>query len=209
MPLIPNTKQPLFPHKDGQHTWEKAESTESDDWGLCLRTMVVIDFDGDIFFKSWSKEFPDDFDTCPLVKTKKGYHAYFKRLTEYDDYGIFDRSRFMGAGGDDVDIKTICTTGTSGIISIPPSKNKTYERDFKNHPLQPLSDKLLKFISEKWCRKTITKKFEKNYEFEIVENPNINSISNQIIKNISVICTLLSKERATDYKKWIENWNLS
>ena len=204
IPIPLGEKNPIWPHKDGQHTWEKINKYVNDNWGLVLKTLLIIDFDDKDCYDKWKNLFPEDFDTCPLIGTSKGYHCYFIRPAEYDEWGIFDRSRFQGPDGDDVDIKTICSTGTGGIVAIPPSKNKIFIRDFNDGDLQIPSENLLNHISNTWSRKTSTKKIENDkYVFPEVVTEHINEINPDFVNNIMSICPLLSKKRSDDYHSWI------
>ena len=60
-----------------------------------------------------------------MERTNRGFHYWFKRPAIADSLGYFD-----GAAQREpkIDFKSICSTGTSGVILVAPSPGKTWIR---------------------------------------------------------------------------------
>ncbi|GAX85861.1 hypothetical protein CEUSTIGMA_g13277.t1 [Chlamydomonas eustigma] len=67
----------------------------------------------------------DILNKAPLQKTTKGFHYFFLRPSYADDERIFDGARQCPF---DIDLKTITSTGTRGVLSVHPSKGKEWIR---------------------------------------------------------------------------------
>jgi hypothetical protein len=123
-------KNPKYRHKNGAWTWEKVlkhnkEFGRGKNISILLITLIVIDFDDKDIINVYIKKFPI-LNKCSRVDTKKGAHFYFTRNTLTDLYGLYDKARCFGVNGDQVDFKTICSTGTAGVVIVPPSKDKSW-----------------------------------------------------------------------------------
>jgi hypothetical protein len=128
IPCLPTTKAPMKSHKDGKWNWEAFEKflherPDHPTWGLLLKELCVIDSDDPAW--SLAKELTEPaLQTCPKVATKHGHHFFFLRPDFADAEGYFDGARQHG--GVDVDFKSVCSTGTSGVIIVAPSPGKSW-----------------------------------------------------------------------------------
>jgi hypothetical protein len=117
--------------------------------GLTLREGIII---FDVYCMKWCDYLEDKFpilNTTVCCQTKNGKHYYFKRTAVCNELEIFDGARnlktqrkdmvegleyegyFKQPKDDDmlvipIDKNSVCSTGTGGIIVIPPSPNKTW-----------------------------------------------------------------------------------
>ncbi len=76
--------------------------------------------------KELEERFPTALADVPRTKTSRGMHFWFTRPDEADALGYFDGAGQRQVG---VDFKSVCSTGTSGIIMVPPSTGKTWGVD--------------------------------------------------------------------------------
>ena len=135
MPLKPGTKQPLFAHKE-PGTWSRErreafmrEHPEHTWWGLLLDGLAVVDCD-DAASVAWVEgqlQTPEAKGGCAIQATKKGRHYVYLRPSWADAEGYWDGAR-QSRGGERVDLKTRCRTGTRGLLTVAPSKDKRWER---------------------------------------------------------------------------------
>jgi hypothetical protein len=137
IPLHPKKKQPLYPHKGGTWSWAEfdaffasAAASDGDEqkeetYGILLREICAIDFDDDALAEAFEAEFPCMAE-APMETTRKGRHYLFLRPPWADAVGYFDGARQIP--GLDVDFKSVCSTGTSGVLSVAPSPGKTWVR---------------------------------------------------------------------------------
>ena len=145
-------KRPRHRHADGSWTWARFDETLSrvssgaermPGWGLLLRTLVALDFDSD----EEADRFEADPDVgpylrrAPMERTSKGRHYLFARPAWADSDGYFDGARQRR--GLDVDVKTLCATGTSGMLVVAPSEGKTWVRPPWSGPLEEIPRVLL------------------------------------------------------------------
>lgn len=154
--MIPCTfkKSPIYPHKNNKWNWDlviKNQNLFGPDFhqAILIRNFIVIDIDNKTIAKKFENLF-QDFKTCPLVETSKGYHYYFNRTSEADLAAMFDHSRCFGVGKDEVDFKSICSTGTAGVVVIPPSKGKKWIRPLWNTPLPDFSGEVFDYFFKNW-----------------------------------------------------------
>jgi hypothetical protein len=116
--------------------------------------LIVIDIDCMVWCEHIETAFPS-FGETAVCQTRKGRHYYFKRTAYCKEQGIFDGARnlkeqrkrccellpYEELVGDNtrekkdndllvipIDTKLVCSTGTGGIIVIPPSPNKEWIR---------------------------------------------------------------------------------
>lgn len=148
MPVKRGTKRPMFVHKGGQWTWDafaafnthmrshalsaagggataSACAEEPFDYCLILHDLCIVDFDHEDDADMFATRFAgfSAVRDAPRVKTRKGVHFWFRRTQEADRYGFFDGARQVHPR---VDFKTVCRSGTGGVVMIPPSVDKAW-----------------------------------------------------------------------------------
>lgn len=210
MPLIPETKKPVYPHKNGW-TWDDVENLKFINYGLLCKTICVWDIDDKKTEEKLINLFPDDFNNAPMETTKKGSHYFFLRNYQCDIHNLYDKSRIFGIDNDPVDFKSICSTGTCGVLSIAPSKNKNLVRNFYEYEMKFMSEELINYLVKNWDKNHLThKKIENNIKKFIVEDLPTTDIKNNfpIVKNIELIeakrqVNLLSFKRSDTFSTWI------
>jgi hypothetical protein len=150
MPL--EKKHPMYPHKGASDpwTWDKFDSfainnLDHQNYGLLLDRIIAIDADSVAAVTLLETRFPETL-TCPAQDKHKGRHYFFLRPVIADTRGFFDGARQK----EDLDIavKTICRTGTRGILQVDPSPGKCWipGRELWSIPLTPPSIELLEFL---------------------------------------------------------------
>ncbi len=136
MPL--DHKVPLFRHS-GQHMWDwskvekyREKQPRHISWGLLLDRLCAVDADSQ---ESWhrleaesSTDAAEALSTCPVQETRKGRHYLFLRPAWADEEGYYDGARQSAAkdSGLDVDFKSLCGTGTRGVLVVAPSIHKSW-----------------------------------------------------------------------------------
>lgn len=209
-------KRPLVKHKDGQYTINDYHKHK---W-KCFRTgtliilskdLIVVDVDDQEYVQKYKQMFPI-FNETVSAKTKKGMHFFFK-TTEYSRAArIFDGARSMKDPDTGevlpVDIKTVCSTGTGGIIAIAPSPNKEWI-------VEPIKNKILDLPDEfvdHWRYRTAAK----DTAPEPAENTGkgatgytTNNTYNQKntkydAEEVKGLLDALSFERCDNYSTWIQ-----
>ena len=64
---------------------------ERSTWGMLLgEDLMCLDFDSIEKYEEWKKKFPE-IGTCPLEKTSKGYHCFFKNDVNYTNKTGIDK----------------------------------------------------------------------------------------------------------------------
>jgi Bifunctional DNA primase/polymerase, N-terminal len=150
MPLVPGEKRPLFAHKagasSGAWTWDAwnqwfsslpfsslssstsvtstSASTSTLDIGILLQELCVVDVDDDATAEQLEAEFPI-LAEVPMERTLHGRHYFFERSPLADLHGYYDARRPRHPN---VDFKSVCRTGTAGVIAVTPSPNKSWVR---------------------------------------------------------------------------------
>ncbi|PNH01530.1 putative helicase [Tetrabaena socialis] len=142
MPVVAGTKVPLHCHKDGAWSWDLFDKHMSagDDVGILLRSLCVADFDDVPTALAFEEVFPELLE-APMEQTKKGRHYFFHRPDFCDAEGYFDGARQVS--GVNVDFKSVCTSGTSGLICVCPSTGKVWVRPPWDHAPKDISRELL------------------------------------------------------------------
>ena len=140
MPCPKGTKRPMFGHKCGTWTWDRLAAyrtpsapskgkrpvQEADDYCVVLRELCVLDIDDPQLVRLYEARFPVLLDKdVPCVQTAKGRHYWFRRPVIADTHGYYDGRAQREKG---VDFKSVCRTGTGGIIMVPPSTGKSWIR---------------------------------------------------------------------------------
>lgn len=154
--LIPSRaggKIPRFSHKDGQYT---ASRFLSDGYSQCRdgcliilsEDLIVIDVDDGDIFRKLEGEIPELCETV-CCETAKGRHYYFSATARSRGANMKDGARQMRAPGGEysfpIDIKTMSSSGTGGLISIPPSPNKRWLRELGVARVLPMPDAFVDF----------------------------------------------------------------
>jgi P4 family phage/plasmid primase-like protien len=155
-------KNPLRPHKgaSAKSLWNAWDLELKD---LCAKGLliilrgglIVIDVDDNEMADELELRFPEIKDTSVQL-TRHGRHYFFERSARCDEIKLWDKARslkFIDGDGVEqtlpIDIKTVCSTGTGGVISIFPSPNKQWARAPYDHPPIVIPDTLLDFILER------------------------------------------------------------
>jgi hypothetical protein len=170
-------KQPKFCHKyDPKKTdlWTRQRAKAYGRWHECdalgllldarrddqapgdLRGLLVLDFDTKGLFATYLQKFAE-FTTCPLAKTRHGFHAYFMRSKLCDAMALTDGARqFEDADGKklELDVKSYTKSGvdghsTAGFISVPPSDGKEWIRNLCTTAVTEISDELVGHLCER------------------------------------------------------------
>ena len=123
----------------------------------------MVDFDDEAVYEAWRRDgFAADFDASVLARTRKGYHAWFRRTPLCDELDLTDGpvgSSVLPDGSKvkkPMDIKTLTSVGTParaadgstytyytpGFCAVYPSPNKSWLRSPFEHALLPLPDAL-------------------------------------------------------------------
>ncbi|PNH02251.1 putative helicase [Tetrabaena socialis] len=199
MPVKTGTKEPVRPHKNGAWSWELFELYRKDitDVGILLRDLCVADFDDVDTALSFEKAFPELLE-APKENTRKGCHYFFRRPDYADAEGYFDGSRQHSELP--VDFKSVCSTGTSGLICVCPSPNKVWVRPPWMHPPQDISRELLDSI----CTPRSKSKSKSVSKLDVVHN--IVDPSQSISREDPVVklLHLLSKTRWDLRESWMK-----
>ena len=164
MILKASTKVPAYPHKNGSWTWKAfhdalPKQRDVFNVGILLKSLIVLDFDDEKEADKWVEKF-ESLKTCPLQKTSKGFHFIFRRSALCDQLGLFDKARCL-ANDDkilDVDLKTICQTGTAGVLSVAPSQGKHWIRAIYDHPVSKMPDQLATYLASLYGQRTFVQR---------------------------------------------------
>lgn len=205
-------KKPIVSHKDG--TWRKyiheaplnrdtfKFADKSYNWNKCdvgvlLEDHFVIDCDNNDRYEELRSKFPE-IDRAPLVSTAKGKHIWFRRPASLAGY--YDLADAF-TDFDKVDFKTISSTGTSGLIIVPPSQGKNWIRPVTSDCAEPSSE-LVSWIKSKYKGKTpkqtiVTKKKSRDVA-------PMHIATDYTERQIAEYLDLLSPSRADEYMDWIK-----
>jgi phage/plasmid-associated DNA primase len=192
--------------KVGVHVCEKGTAL------IVRKTIIVFDIDAEDWCEKLEGLFPIIKKTV-IQKTRTGRHYFFKRSMDCDVHKIYDKARclFDEIGNVlPIDIKTVCSTGTGGIISIFPSPNKSWINSIIDHDLLELPDSLLQFVLKHSKHSKQTKSVvdtptdtasERSTEKSFVTIPSSNSV---FIAEVKQLVAILSKQRSDNYRGWME-----
>lgn len=218
-------KAPIFKHKkneEGEETynWEYIQEpknnvnfNEKTNVAIILKDLIVIDIDKDTYIPIFEERFPI-MKTVVQESTTKGKHYYFKRTELCNTHEIYDTSRCLKLDGKkiDVDIKTITTTGTGGIIICSPSKNKEWIISINDKPLIDIPNEIVNYFKDNWHtnkpptvekKKALTKEDKQLIVEEFVnENHNINDkeINCTLLKEL---VSIIKQSNSIHYDDWI------
>lgn len=206
-------KNPAYAHKakTTDELWSKWDErlkrgVSSFQKGLLIilrKDLIVIDVDDHQNVLELEQRFPTIVDTA-TQQTSKGKHYFFKRSKKCDELEIVDATRKLcDENGNDlpIDIKTVCSTGTGGVISIYPSPNKKWIQRLHRTELQSFPDDLLAYIVEhhKDYKDGEKQKKKQTLKKELKQNFN----NNVFIHEATSLVKLLSVERADSYMTWM------
>lgn len=117
--------------------------------------LIVIDVDDVEMADELELRFPGIKETSVQL-TRHGRHYFFQRSARCDELKLWDKARSLKYIDENgmvktfpIDIKTVCSTGTGGVISIFPSPNKQWARAPYDHPPLVIPDSLLDYILER------------------------------------------------------------
>jgi P4 family phage/plasmid primase-like protien len=212
-------KNPKYRHKDGQWTWKSVYEKSSElgpkkNGAILLKTFIVLDFDDIELAVEYENKF-SILTTCPMTQTKKGRHYYFLRNPLCDTYALYDHSRCFGTNNDMIDFKTICSTGTAGVVIIPPSKDKKWVRPLWDHNIPIFDGDILEYFNSKWIDKKYRNSSE-NFrgdsgdEMKVLDTDigeeyfDKTEITDDKFREIIKYIDALNVTRATSYNTWIE-----
>jgi phage/plasmid-associated DNA primase len=198
-------KTPALAHKNktDEYLWDKWDKigVHLCDQGtaIILRdTLIVLDGDDIEFCDKLESDFPIIKNTA-IQKTRTGRHYFFMRTADCDIFKIFDKARCLFDDNGNVmplDIKTKCSTGTGGIISIFPSPNKHWINSIITTPAIPFPDPLLKFVVSHLKKPKVKSSSKSKTIDKQTDDVNIN----QVIQFVNI----LNKKRSNNYTEWIE-----
>jgi hypothetical protein len=144
MPVTHGTKKPVFRHRGGTWSWDEWKYCISTDAAcILLRDLVVIDVDDDKLSNELETSYPILL-SVPCAETKRGRHYYFQRTVACNEEGFFDGKAQVVQG---VDFKSVADTGTSGIVLVSPSVDKTWLLAPWNAVLVPIPIALLHAVA--------------------------------------------------------------
>jgi len=198
MPSRDGGKIPLEAHKNEKYTMDNFKYkgiNECNDGVLILLTekLIVVDIDDKETCNKMEELFAE-FKETVICETNKGRHYYFNRTIH--SMCIKDGVRQMDNLA--IDIKTLTSTGTRGVISIPPSPNKKWYRELGKYKVLDMPDNFTEFYinkTEKTGIKKIVKKIKKS------------KIDNKVMVNLDEIkelVSILSDKRLDNYNNWLE-----
>lgn len=203
--LIPSRdggKIPLHKHKDGQYTTDMFISKgymECVNGCLIIlpEDLVVIDVDDESYCETLEQSVPEMLMTV-CCQTKKGRHYYFRSTPRSIEANIQDGARRLKQTSGEpfpIDIKTKTVKGTGGLISIPPSPNKTWIRKLGEAEVLPLPDTLVDF----YLKYSTIPPPTHTFSYPSHQNHELQDRSD-VIRFVN----MLDKRRATNYDEWIQ-----
>lgn len=137
MPVWKGQKHPMFRHRSGEWSWDSfnhySDGVRRSEYDVCvlLHDLCVIDVDCLELADELERKFPVLRDV-PCETTRRGRHYWFRRPAFADDMGFFDGAAQKEAG---IDFKTVCASGTSGVVLVAPSTDKTWLRPLWTTPV--------------------------------------------------------------------------
>jgi P4 family phage/plasmid primase-like protien len=211
-------KNPLLKHKDVPTNvlWDKwTEYKHMCAKGLLIilrKDLIVIDVDDKEVASELETQFPI-IKTTAIQQTSSGFHYFFQRSPLCEHYKIYDKARCLSKFNPNtekdetlpIDIKTVCSTGTGGVISIFPSPRKKWIRPLYTYPPIAIPDELVEYI------------VSHHDDFKRIDDtPSMLAASNITYKSIDAASTYandlnlakelvecLSADRVDQYGSWI------
>jgi len=90
---------------------------------IVVKDLCVIDCDTPQQAAALEAKYPEMLKGAPCERTRRGFHFLFARPSEADEAGFFDGAAQREQG---VDLKTVTSTGTGGIVLLCPSPDKVW-----------------------------------------------------------------------------------
>ena len=223
MPAVPKSgKSPLFKHAKKPYTadmfepikcteryvHENSEShSEENKHEVCMagavillgKSLIVVDVDDGECCTQMEEMFPETFPHTVICKTSKGKHYYFTR-TPYAEH-IKDSVRKMKDQNGKllpIDVKTLCSTGTRGVISVPPSRKKEWVRELGVYKPLPIPDEFIDFYNKHMTHPKV-KKTEMTEASAATVHPIAHTDTGDYVTKL---LQLLSKTRWDDRNNW-------
>lgn len=204
MPTREGGKIPLMPHKNDVYTYETFKEKgiqECDKGALILLTedLIVVDVD-DRGVCAQLEEMIPEFQNTVICETSKGKHYYFRSTDEWMQANIKDGARQMKyADGSEIpiDIKTRTSSGTKGVISIPPSIGKKWTRPLGEYTPSTMPNTFINYFKEyakpKKTQSTNRHELQQCFKKETVDQNEIKSL-----------VKILDGNRANNYDEWMQ-----
>ena len=152
------SKQPGQPHvgRTAEQLWSAwdVHGRANHDRGLLILLragLIVIDVDDMDLVDVLEGVCPELTETATQA-TAKGRHYFFRRTPECDRAEVCDQARTLAYDNGEViplDIKSRCSTGTGGVISVVPSPGKRWLRTLYDFPPLDLPEAMLELILTK------------------------------------------------------------
>jgi P4 family phage/plasmid primase-like protien len=166
--------------------------------------LIVLDVDDATLAAELEEQFPL-MKTTAIQKTRTGFHYFFKRSAACDMVKIWDKARCLGDLP--IDVKTVCSTGTGGLISIWPSPGKEWVHPLYECPPIELPAELFEFIRSRYK----AGKNAREPKSDAVWQPSVaghDSVSERASESTDValakrLMECLSVKRVSDYSTWI------
>eukprot|EP00798_Chlamydomonas_sp_ICE-L_P020472 gene20472-biopygen29236 len=129
MPMKSKKKVPLRRHAEEKWEWEEADAfveanPDYTTWGMLLDGLCVVDCDDEEMVAWFEGEMGNAMEGCAVQETYKGRHYVFLRPDWADEEGYYDGARQVK--GRNVDLKTLCSTGSRGLLSVAPTDGKKW-----------------------------------------------------------------------------------
>lgn len=200
MPSREGGKIPMHKHKGGKYTSDMfIEKGLKECQHGCLiilpLDLIVIDVDDESYCQTVEESIPEMQQTV-CCKTNKGCHYYFRSTTKSIDAKIQDGARRLKLPSGEtlpIDIKTKTSSGTGGVISIPPSPNKVWVRKLGEAPVLPLPDSWVDFY------------LKYSTQSQSTSNNSSNSIQTTHDRSqVIALVEMLDKKRADTYDEWMQ-----
>lgn len=228
----PKGKQPICEHKNGQ--WS-ADHFKKNVYRCFYRgcgcviilsdDIIVVDIDNKDEVDRIEAMFPM-FKDVVCCETLKGRHYYFKRSPEAIMIKDMPRGLRCPETGNKlaIDIKTMTSTGTGGLISIPPSPDKKWKKALGIHALESLPLEFIDYFkrsieytqkSKKISKKTTKKEgaagtsqdkanLETSEQLPLQPPPtNHEPLTDETRDRVENLMVMLSLERVDNYPDWI------
>jgi P4 family phage/plasmid primase-like protien len=205
-----NGKTPMYVHKHGAYSSDHFDQKGIDECQngcviLLPKELIVIDIDDEATALEYERMFPI-FNKTVKTKTKKGFHYYFRRTEMCNEAEMFDTARSLISQENNtipVDIKTLCKTGTRGVISIPPSPNKTWVRQLGKCSIAYMPDEFVQHYNTFRKQRPSESNTKKNTKKKPKASPATPTDgATYTLDQLSTIVAHLCDKRASNYGDW-------
>lgn len=213
MPARDGGKLPLMPHKNDSYTFDtfKNKGINACDKGaliLLSEELIVVDVDDHGTCEQLEDMIPE-FKETVICGTSKGKHYYFKATDAWYSANIKDGARQMKYNDGTslpIDIKTRTSSGTKGVISIPPSPGKTWFRKLGDYTLLPIPDAFIAHFIK------YTKRKDSKPTQKMINNPAKNTLNQKqhdskdivALYEVHELLKMINDSRADNYDEWIQ-----